>query len=160
MRRPATLILLTLAATVYMDSLSAQAGPALNLGEQALRAAQEAADKGDFDRAHQLLMIEVAKLEMPRPDRSRLMITLNELAVVYYSLGQFSNSERTYHRAIQLAEGPPRAGGLAFAKLLDGLASVYLSLGRYSEAERLRMRALEQLPPDMGLDHPERGQIL
>jgi len=159
MRRSAHRIFLTLAATVFIHHLSAEAEPAVTLWEQAVGAAQHAADEGEFDLAEQLLMVEVANLETT-PDRTRLMVTLNELAVVYYSMGQYSKSERTYHRAIQFAEGPPRAGGLAYAKLLDGLASVYLSVGRYSEAERLRVRALEQLPPDIGPDHSERGQIL
>ena len=149
------------AATVFVHNLSAsEAGLGVNIWEQAVRTAHEAADKGELDQARQLLMTEVEKLETYPTDRSRLMITLNELALVYHSLGEVLNAERTYHHAIQLAQEPPRAGGLAFAKLLDGLASVYLSIGRYAEAERLRLRALDGLPSDMGPNHPDRGQIL
>ena len=138
----------------------AEAAQGVHNWEQALRSAQEAADKGEFDRARELLLKEVAKLGDPHPDPYRLILTLNELGLVYSSLGQFSSAERAYRRAIQRAEESPDAGGLVFAKLLDGLASVYLNVGRVSEAERLRVRALERLPSDMGRDHPERAWIV
>ncbi len=157
MRRVAALISISLATSIYLHSVPTAD---VNTWKQSLRAAQQAADDGEFDRARQLLIADVAKLEIANSNRFHLISTLNELGLVYSSLAQFSNAEHTYRRAIQLAEELPQAGGLVFAKLLGGLASVYLAVGRSQEADRLHVRALESLPPEFGPEHPERGQML
>src|SRR5262245_24874117 len=114
MQKVAIFISVALAGAVDLNGVrAADAAPSATFWERSLRAAQDAADKGEFDRARELLVEQVATLENSHTNRYRLIMTLNELGLLYSSLGQFSSAERVYRRAIRVAEQSPAAGGLA-----------------------------------------------
>lgn len=68
---------------------------------------------------------------------------LNDLAHIYYRMGQYAKAEPLYTRALAITE---KAAGLEHPSTgtsINNLANSYYGMGEYAKAERLYLQALE-----------------
>ena len=63
--------------------------------------------------------------------------TLNNLALVYWTQGKYSEAEGLYKRALAILEKALGANHPDVARTLNDLALVYRAQGKYGEAEAL-----------------------
>jgi tetratricopeptide (TPR) repeat protein len=82
--------------------------------------------------------------------------SLNDLAVLYCALGQYSEAEPLFKRVLETYE---KVGTVTesphYAASLNNLAALYRTQGRYLEAEPLYKRALEIYERTLGEEHPD-----
>ena len=86
--------------------------------------------------------------------------SLNSLAVLYYSLGDYARAEPLYKRSLAIYEkalGPEHPD---VAQSLNSLAELYRSLGDYARAEPLYKRSLDIREKALGPEHPDVAQSL
>jgi hypothetical protein len=76
------------------------------------------------------------------PDHRDVAVSLNNLAILYESLGRYGGSEPLKKRALAIREATLGPDHPEVAQGLNNLASLYYAQGRYGEAEPLFMRAL------------------
>ncbi len=79
---------------------------------------------------------------------------LNEAAVQFINMGQISNAEEMYRRAM---EGYEKVLGVEHPSTLisvNNLASVLQDQGKYEAAEVMRRRALEEYKKVLEFEHP------
>jgi CHAT domain-containing protein/Flp pilus assembly protein TadD len=79
---------------------------------------------------------------------------MNNLALLYYSQGRYSEAEPLFKQALQLSEkvlGKEHPDTLVS---MNNLAGLYRSQGRYSEAEPLYKQALQLREKVLGREHP------
>ena len=80
--------------------------------------------------------------------------SLNNLAMLYYSMGRYGEAEPLYVHLLEIRESKLGADHLDTATSLNNLALLYDSMGRYSEAEPLYVSSLEIIESQLGPDHP------
>ena len=109
-------------------------------------------------RLHQALTVLTAlrdrfsRAEAPGVD---LAIVLDELGVVYRTLGKYEEAKESYTRAIRIADTIPGKPPVVLSRLLDNLASLYMDAGAtYPQVERLRRRALALRVDEVGPEGP------
>ena len=88
-------------------------------------------------------------------DHPHLAAMLNNVAVLYKSLGQYGRAEPPQKQALAIAEeifGPEHPN---VATGLHNLAELYREQGKYAEAEPLYRRALAIREAELGPDHGE-----
>jgi tetratricopeptide (TPR) repeat protein len=81
--------------------------------------------------------------------------SLNEIAILYYRQGRYSEAEPLHVRSLEIRERQLGADHPDVATSLNNLAVLYDSQGRYSEAEPLRLRCLEIERKALGEEHPQ-----
>ena len=88
------------------------------------------------------------------PDHPHTLISLNNLAELYWAQGRFGEAEPLYREALQARRevlGPRHPGALIS---LSNLAALYRAQGRFGEAEPLNREALQARREVLGPHHP------
>jgi tetratricopeptide (TPR) repeat protein len=88
------------------------------------------------------------------PEHPSVATTLNNLAGLYKSMGEYEKALPLYKRALEIYEkvlGPEHPD---VATTLNGLAGLYESMGEYEKALPLYKRALETREKVLGPEHP------
>jgi hypothetical protein len=88
-------------------------------------------------------------------EHPQTLMSLNNLAGLYYSQGRYGEAEPLYKEALHLREkvlGKEHPQTLTF---LNNLAELYRSQGRYGEAEPLLKEALHLCEKVLGKEHPQ-----
>ncbi len=94
------------------------------------------------------------------PEHPDCASSLNNLAVLYRTLGKYAQAEPLYQRALAIREQQLGADHPKTALSLNNLAVCYQSQGKYAEAEPLFRRALNLREQQLGPDHPDTAQGL
>jgi CHAT domain-containing protein/tetratricopeptide (TPR) repeat protein len=85
---------------------------------------------------------------------------LNNLAGVYYALGNYAEAEPLHQQALAIRRTTLGEDHPDFAASLNNLAWLYYSRGNYAAAEPLCRQALDVLGKSLGEDHPDYGDSL
>lgn len=86
--------------------------------------------------------------------------SVNNLAALYYSMGQYQKAEPLYQEALQITKARLGQNRPSYTHTLNNLALLYESLGRYQEAEPLFRQALDIRSRVLGSDHPYYAESL
>jgi len=100
---------------------------------------------------------EQKALEIARqtdPDHPRVAVSLNNLAALYQTLGQYKEAEPLHKRSLEIYEKAYGPDHPHVATSLNNLAALYYTMGQYAEAEPLHKRSLEIYEKAYGPDHP------
>ena len=133
--------------------------PALVIADEArwvqhMRAGVAAYQRGDDEEAVGQTEAALKEAEDFGEQDPRLATTLNNLAVLYESLGRHGKAEPLYKRSLAIAEkalGPEHPD---LAAILNNLAGLYQAQGRIGEAEPLFKRALAIWEQALRPEHP------
>ena len=107
------------------------------------------------ERADQL-KAKVAEIEQSAgPDDPALATALNDLAVFYFTQGDFASAEPLLRRTLTIRETALGADSLPTAQAINNLAQVLQERGRYTDAEPLLERSLNIYEKLRGSDHPD-----
>ncbi|MGF2037496.1 MAG: tetratricopeptide repeat protein, partial [Nostoc sp. CmiVER01] len=87
-------------------------------------------------------------------------ISLNNLALLYYSQGRYSDAEPLFIEALSMKKRLLGNEHPDVAQSLNNLALLYESQGRYSDAEPLFIEALSMRKRLLGNEHPDVAQSL
>src|SRR5208282_2855945 len=94
------------------------------------------------------------------PDHRDTATSLNNLAGLYWAMGEYAKAEPLYQETLQIRQkvlGPDHPDT---ANSLDNLASLYRAMGAYTKAEPLYQEALQILQKVFGPEHPNTAQSL
>lgn len=94
------------------------------------------------------------------PDHRAVAEPMNNLAVLYRSMGRNSEAEPLYKRSLAINETALGPDHLEVAGSLNNLSELYQAQGRYGEAEPLIQRDIALREKALGSDHPEVGRSL
>ena len=94
------------------------------------------------------------------PDHPDTATTLNNLAELYRSMGDYAKAEPLYQRALKIREKALGPDHPDTATALNNLAGLYRSMGDYAKAEPLYQRALKIREKALGPDHPDTATAL
>jgi tetratricopeptide (TPR) repeat protein len=86
--------------------------------------------------------------------------SLNNLALIYKTLGKNAEAEPFYKQALEISESVLGSNHPDVATSLNNLAEVYVAQDKYAKAEPLYERALEMSERTLGLNHPDIAQPL
>jgi CHAT domain-containing protein/Tfp pilus assembly protein PilF len=86
--------------------------------------------------------------------------SLNALARVYYSRGDYANAEPLYQKALKIREKVLGPDHPKTAQSLDNLGQVYVQMGDYAKAEPLLQRALKIREKAPGPENPDTAASL
>jgi tetratricopeptide (TPR) repeat protein len=87
-------------------------------------------------------MLEILENEL-EPEHDDVVITLNNLAELYKSMGAYQKALSLYQRALEISENVPGSQNLVVAAILSNLAGLYGSMGAYEKALPLCLKALD-----------------
>ena len=93
-------------------------------------------------------------------DHPNYATSLNNLALVYDSMGRYSEAEPLFRQATEIRRKSLGRDHPDYAQSLNNLAGLYYSMGRYSDAEPLFRQATEIWRKSLGEDHPDYAQSL
>jgi tetratricopeptide (TPR) repeat protein len=99
-------------------------------------------------------------IDLAAEDDSPLATDCNYLALLYKSMGRYSEAEPLLVRSLSIREQQLGADHPDTATSLNNLAQLYTSMGRYSEAEPLYVRSLSIREQQLGADHPDTATSL
>ncbi len=100
---------------------------------------------------HRAIAIGEQKLGPDHPD---LASRLNNLGLLYYNQGKYTEAEALFHRAITISEQKLGLDHPDLPKWLNNLANLYKNQGKNTEAEALFQRS-KQIQPKLILDRPK-----
>ena len=104
---------------------------------------------------------EVVKLrESVLGDHPQTATALNNLALLYGTVGRYSEAELLYERSLRIRETQLGSEHLDTATSLNNLAELYRETGRYAEAEPLYHRSLAIREAQLGTAHPDTATSL
>ena len=78
--------------------------------------------------------------EIVGPDHPDVATSLNNLALLYYTQGEYAAAEPLYKRALQIDEKALGPDHPSVATSLNNLAALYRATGRNLEAQELEKR--------------------
>ncbi|MFQ5664409.1 MAG: tetratricopeptide repeat protein [Terriglobia bacterium] len=130
----AAVFLLLVAGGVYLNWEAIQWGRLNDAGVEAYEQGQHAEAEQEFSAA-----VEVA--ERFGENDARLAMTLHNLALTYQALGEATDAERVYRRAITIYENALGPGHPEVARTLENYAALLRDTGREDEAAELEARA-------------------
>ncbi len=122
--------------------------------EQYMRAGVAAYQRGDYDEAVGQAKAALKEAEDFGEQDPLLATTLNNLAVLYESLGRHGKAEPLYKRSLAIAEKALGPEHPELAAILNNLAGLYQAQGRIGEAEPLFKRALAIWEQALRPEHP------
>jgi tetratricopeptide (TPR) repeat protein len=91
---------------------------------------------------------------------TQFILSLDGLAVLYYSQGRYTEAEPLYVRSLAIREEQLGANHPHTATSLNNLAGLYQAMGRYAEAEPLYGRSLAITEEKLGANHPHTATSL
>jgi len=86
---------------------------------------------------------------------NNLIISINNLAVIYDSQGRYTEAEPLYKHCLKLNEDVLGQRHPDTLSIINNLALLYQAQGRYAKAEPLFIRCLELRKDVLGLRHPD-----
>jgi tetratricopeptide (TPR) repeat protein len=98
---------------------------------------------GDYARAAALYRDAVRIAEAFEPGDPRRTVSLNALAMIHDMLGQFTDAEVMYRRALAAIKESSPVSDLNRAMVLTNLSTLYVETGRMARAKKLLGEALE-----------------
>lgn len=119
--------------------------------------AEKAAQQGNYSQAEFMWLAALDEAKNFHPSDPRLLISLDNLASLYCSLGRYDQAECFCRRAIEVAERSFGEDHPYLAHCLNNLAGVYYHQRRYTEAEPICQRLLEIYEKTHGEDHADVG---
>jgi tetratricopeptide (TPR) repeat protein/transcriptional regulator with XRE-family HTH domain len=112
-------------------------------------------DHASYSLAEPLFQRAVAIREM------QMVLSLKDLAYLYFRQGRYTLAEETYKRALHILEQNP---GMAYrqvtAAVLNNLGNLYYGQGQYKRAEPFYEQALRLREEEVGPDHPRTASPL
>jgi CHAT domain-containing protein len=116
---------------------------------------------GKYDEARLLAERTLAIRErVLGPEHSEVAISLNILAVIYSSMGDYTRGEQFFRRAQNIWEKTLGPEHPLLANSLENLAVLYIERGKYAEAEPLLQRVRSIIEKSVGQDHPDVSLVL
>ncbi|MEM9003798.1 MAG: tetratricopeptide repeat protein, partial [Cyanobacteria bacterium P01_F01_bin.86] len=85
---------------------------------------------------------------------------LNNLALLYRSMGRYSEAEPLYARALAIREAQLGPDHPDTAGSFNNMAMFYYALERYAEAANFGTKALEVFLKKLGQEHPSTQTVL
>lgn len=124
------------------DELTSQAGALYQAGKfsEALEPAKQA-----------LQLAEAQKGNNP----AQYATSLNNLALLYNSMGDYTRAEPLYEEALSIVEKVLGKDHPSYATSLNNLAHLYVQMGDYTRAEPLYEEALAIVEKALGKEHPD-----
>eukprot|EP00891_Asterochloris_glomerata_P006867 jgi/Astpho2/6867/Aster-06539 len=89
------------------------------------------------------------------PNHAEVAASLNNLAVLLKTMGNFDEAEQLYHRSIAIKERALGQNHPQVALSLNNLAALLRRMGKNEEAEELYRRSLSIREQALGPDHPQ-----
>ncbi|MES2193513.1 MAG: CHAT domain-containing tetratricopeptide repeat protein [Pseudomonadota bacterium] len=155
-----------LALTVWLAFIGAVGVTTASLAQKADAAARgaeiaELSRAGKYSEAIPLAQRLVADMEQAHgPVHRDVAASLNNLALLYGSMGRDAEAEPLLKRSIALVEKLHGPGSPEAAHQLNNLAALYQRQQRYAEAEPLFRRSLAIREKKFGPGHPDVAQSL
>lgn len=119
--------------------------------------AEKAAHDGNYSQAEFMWLAALDEAKNFHPTDPRLLVSLDNLASLYCSLGRYDQAECFCRRAIEVAETSFGVEHPFLAHCLNNLAGVYYHQKRYEEAEPVCRRLLSIYESSSGEEHPDVG---
>jgi tetratricopeptide (TPR) repeat protein len=117
-------------------------------------------EQGKYGSAHPVAVEALSEAERVDPGGARTGLTLNQIGLLYRSMGRRLDAENAYLRAIRILKADP-SQRLGCNNAMYNLASLYMEYGnRYLQAERLMRDILKEGLALLGPDHPDVGAML
>jgi tetratricopeptide (TPR) repeat protein len=135
----------------YRFKSASQAG----LWESNMRAGAQARQQGRYAEAESLFQAALKEAEQSGPEGPRVALSLDNLAMLYYTQGRYAQAEPLYQRALAVAEKGLGPEDPYVATNLNNLGVLYRQQGKYAQAEPLHQRALAIREKRLGPEHPE-----
>lgn len=118
-------------------------------------------ERGQYVQAEAFLQASLSICEqLPSPQYSELLNSLNGLAILYEQQGKYILAEHLYQRALSICKetlGDEHPGSIS---CLNNLAALYLSQRRIADAEPLVAQILSSLEKRTGVDHNDVAHAL
>ena len=89
------------------------------------------------------------------PDSVDTATILNNLALMYWGMGQYTKAEPLYERSLKISEVKLGPDHPYVAGTLNNQAALYTDMGQYAKSEPLLGRALRIKEKVLGPDHPD-----
>jgi len=125
------------------------------VGLMSLRLGRFLVEDGKFSAARQFDQTGVAiYTKIFGLDNPRTLTSMNNLAVVYWTLGQFEKAVEMGEKVLSTRQTIFGRDHPATLTSMNNLAAVYLGLGRLKEAKELTEAALEGCQTTLGKEHP------
>ncbi|HEY9784176.1 MAG TPA: tetratricopeptide repeat protein, partial [Candidatus Obscuribacterales bacterium] len=122
--------------------------------------AEKAQQQGNFAQAEFMWLAALDEAKNFHASDPRLLISLDNLASLYCSIGRYDQAESFCKRAIDVATRFFGESHTYLAHCLNNLAGIYYHQRRYSEAEPLCRRVLEIYEKAHGEEHPDVGMAV
>ncbi len=94
------------------------------------------------------------------PEDLELAASLEKLAALHYSMGEYAKAEPLYGQALEIKKKVLGENHADYARSLHDLANLYVEQGDYPRAEPLYRRALAIKKKALGENHPDYGASL
>ena len=125
------------------------------LWEQFNSAGMTAYQRGNYSEAIKHFEDALKEAKKFGDEYPRYATSLNNLALLYYTLGDYTKAEPLYARSLAIFEKALGPDHPDVATSLNNLAELYRTLGDYAKAEPLLKRSLAIWEKKLGPDHPE-----
>jgi tetratricopeptide (TPR) repeat protein len=117
-------------------------------------------DRGDYQGSVRAGLDELSLLHQVPSDPERLAISLNDLGMAYFSLGNMAEAEQQFRHAIAIRTKMANQDPVALAVALTNLGVLLTEVGHLDEAEAIQRRALRVNEKAQGALDPGNGVIL
>lgn len=124
------------------------------LWESHVEDGRTAARERRFSEAEREFIAAIGSLTVVQGNESRLVSSLNELAMLYSAGGRHNAAEETLGKALAFSEGRSGESHPDTLMTLQNLAAIHANQGHYDVAEGLYRRALTLWEKSFGKDHP------
>lgn len=117
--------------------------------------AMKAQEEGNLCQAESMWLASLAEAKSFHPHDPRLLVSVENLACLYASLGRFDQSEAFSKQAVDIAFQAFGNDHPNLARCLNNLAGLYYQQGRYVEAEPISRRLLAIYEKNYDADHAD-----
>lgn len=149
----------TPAQKTLQDQIASQLSQMETKWETYRQTAEEAVHKGDYPTAEKIWYGALQEAQYCGW-HDRVVVTLDNLADVYFCQHKYDDAEKSYRRALELREESLGKEHLLVGRCLNRLANLFYVKGDYMEAGKTCTRALKIHESSLGRDHPDVGSIL
>lgn len=141
------------------DQITSQISQMESKWETYRQTAEEAVRKGDYPAAEKIWFGALQEAQYCGW-HDRVVVTLDNLADVYFCQHKYEDAEKSYRRALELREESLGKEHLLVGRCLNRLANLFYVKGDYEEANKTCARALKIHEASLGKEHPDVGSIL
>ena len=101
--------------------------------------ATDATDAAHYEAARSILLELIKDADGPGPERERLPVLWNQMAMVDYGTGRYLDAERWFERALAAARKMNSPSGVTL-QVLNGMLLLCIDTGRFDKAEAVAAR--------------------